>query len=174
MQRRKTFLQLVLEHERAIKAFIGSLVRDNHMRDDVFQETALALWEQFDRYDAQRPFGAWARGVASNKILQRRHADRRFPLAFSPEAIQAVLDAFEQAESDSRERSDALEECLEQLPDRSQQLLRLRYGEDLRGEKISRRTGQTVEAIYQALSRIRAILERCIETRLGVEGARLE
>jgi len=169
MDHRKTFLQLLLKHEREIKAFIGSLVRDSHVRDDVFQETAVTLWEQLDRYDVQRPFAPWARGVAANKILQRRHADRRFPLPFSPQAIQAVLDAFQQTESPALDRAEALEECLRQLPDRSRQLLGLRYGQDLKGGDISRRTGQTVEAVYQALSRIRAALERCIEARLRVD-----
>src|SRR5262245_54086453 len=86
-------------HERDLKAFIGSLVRDPGARDDVFQEVALAIWEQASAYDPARPFGAWARGIAVHKILQRRRQDARFPARFSPDTLQAVLDAYERREA---------------------------------------------------------------------------
>ena len=56
------------------------------MGDDVPQEVALAMWQQFDRYDSQRSFGAWARGFAARKIMERRHQDKRFPVAMTPSA----------------------------------------------------------------------------------------
>ncbi|MFM8584714.1 MAG: hypothetical protein ACKOFW_24920, partial [Planctomycetaceae bacterium] len=39
-----------------VSAFIGSIVRDVAARDDVLQETAVAVLESFDRYDPALPF----------------------------------------------------------------------------------------------------------------------
>jgi DNA-directed RNA polymerase specialized sigma24 family protein len=88
------FLTLFLEHQVEVRAFLGALVRDPHARDDdLFQEVALALWDEFDRYDRGRPFGAWARGVAAKKVLRRWEREARRPVPFAPEAIQALADA---------------------------------------------------------------------------------
>lgn len=164
------FLKLLLKHQTDIKAFIGSLVRDAHLREDIFQDVVLIAWEQFDKYDPTRSFGAWARGVAANKILQRRHQDRRFPVTFSNETIQAVLEAFNRTEKEASRRAEALQECLKAVPERSRQLLAMRYGQGLSGHEISRRAGTSLDAVYQALLRVRAAIEKCIRRRLGAGG----
>src|SRR2546425_12489481 len=94
------FLPLFLEHQVSLRAFIGSLLRDRHARDDVFQEVALILWNEFARYDPSRSFGAWARGIAANKVMQRWRQDTRTPAPVPPEAVQALLDAYERTETD--------------------------------------------------------------------------
>jgi len=167
---RDAFLVLLLRHEVEIKAFVASLVRDPHARDDVFQEVALTLWQQVERYDPSRPFGAWARGIAARKVLQRRDRDRRFPLAFPPEAVEAMASAFERTEGAESSWLAALRECLKKLPQKARQLLRLRYEEGLRGDEIARQTHQTRGAVYQALWRARAALEQCIRRRLSAQG----
>ncbi len=173
MLARDEFLLQFLRCEADLRAFIGSVVLDRHAREDVFQECALTLWRELERYDSARPFGAWARGIAANKILQRRHNDQRFPVAFSPDTIRAVLNAYDRTEESASERSDALAECLKRLPDRSRELLAMRYERDLKPPQIASRTGRTLDAVYQALSRIRSKLEECIRSRLaaGAGGA---
>jgi RNA polymerase sigma-70 factor (ECF subfamily) len=169
MESRDDFLRMLLEHEADLRAFIGSLVRERLARDDVFQEVAMTLWQQADQYDPARSFGAWARGIAANKILQRRHQDQRFPVVLPPEAIQAVLDAFDRTEAAAAGRREALAECLKRLPDEPRRLLTLRYEEDLNVEEIARRVSRTLDAVYRALSRIRAALEECVRRRLATE-----
>ena len=167
MADRDAFLMLLLRNEGDLRAFIASLVRDHATREDVFQDVALTLWQQADRYDPERPFGAWARGVAANKILQRRHQDKRFPVAFPPETIMAVLDAFDRTEAEAPSRLDALRACLQQLPERARQLLALRYEQGLTVKEVAERTSRTLDAAYQALCSVRAALEECIRRRLA-------
>lgn len=166
------FLKLFLMHQADLKAFIGSLVLDPHAREDVFQEVALTLWKQFDNYDPRRSFGAWARGIAAKKVLQQRDLKVRLPVVFAPETIQAVLDAFDRSEEEASLRAEALRECVKRLPEKSRHLLVLRYEENLRNDEIARRVNSTLDAVYQALSRIRGRLEECIRQRLAVEGRR--
>jgi RNA polymerase sigma-70 factor (ECF subfamily) len=163
------FLELFLRHEDDLKAFIGSVVPDAHLRADVFQDVALTLWQQFATYDPTRPFGAWARGVALRKVLQHRERWSRFPLAFSPEAIQAIADAYGRTEREGVDRADALRHCLERLPEKSRQLLAWRYEGGLAGEEIAQLAGTTLDALYQALSRLRGRLEECIRQRLALQ-----
>jgi DNA-directed RNA polymerase specialized sigma24 family protein len=46
-----------------------------------------------------------------------------------PEAIEAVLNAFDRTDRGSTDREDALKQCLKRLPDRLRSILALRYGE---------------------------------------------
>jgi RNA polymerase sigma-70 factor (ECF subfamily) len=167
MDRREDFQRLFERHQAEIRAFIGSLVRDPHVREDLFQEVALVLWKEWQRYDPRRSFGAWARGVTANKILQRREREGRRPVPFSPEAIQAVLDAYDRTEAPGDPRAGALERCLEGLPPKSRQLLALRYEQNLKLGEIAQRVGASLDAVHKALSRLRDRLQECVEQRLA-------
>jgi RNA polymerase sigma-70 factor (ECF subfamily) len=161
------FLKYFLAHQSDLKVYIGSVIRDRSLRDDVFQETALALWESFDRFDPGRPFGAWARGVASKKILQQHRKSGRVPLATAPQVLQAVLEAFDQTEHETSDRQRALQACLEKLPGKSRKLLALRYDDSIPGDEIATRLSTTRDAVCQALARIRTRLESCIRKQLS-------
>ena len=126
MDNNDQFLKLFLRYEADIRAFIGSLVYDPYLRDDVFQEVALVLLHRFDAYDPSHSFGAWARGIAAKKILQQREQEARFPVLFSPETIQAILEAFDRTEDPALRKADALKECVKLLPKHSRDLLELR------------------------------------------------
>jgi RNA polymerase sigma-70 factor (ECF subfamily) len=164
------FLALFLKHQGEIRAFVRAVIRDPAERDDVLQEVALVLWRELDRYDRQRPFGAWARGVTAKTILKRFDRARRQPIALSPEAIAALAEVQGGQPAASSAREDALRECLERLPERSRRLVTLRYGEGLTLAELAARVSSTLDAVHKALSRVREGLERCVERRLGDVG----
>jgi RNA polymerase sigma-70 factor (ECF subfamily) len=167
MERQEEYLKLLFGCELEIRAFIGSLVRGSHDCDDLFQEVALTLWKEFSRYDRSRSFGAWARGIAAVKLMQRWDKVKRLPVILSPEAIQAVATAFDRSEVLASGKAEALEHCLDQLPEKSRQLLELRYERSLKIEQIAAELQATLDAIYQSLSRIRARLLDCVNRRLS-------
>ncbi|MGI8604240.1 MAG: sigma-70 family RNA polymerase sigma factor [Verrucomicrobiales bacterium] len=164
MDRTSQFLKLFLAHEMEFRAFIGALVRERAARDDVFRDMALALWESYDGYDPARSFGAWARGVATNRILQQRRRDAR--ITFSPETIEAVRDAFDRTEAGPGQREEALEECLKRLPERSAEILVLRYGQGSPASAIAGQLHISADVVNQTLSRLRAQLGECVRRQL--------
>ncbi len=164
------FLKLFLKHQDGVRAFLGSVVRDRAAADDLFQEVSLALFESFAHYDPARPFGAWARGIAVKKVLQGREKSRRIPLAFSPQAIEAVLGAYDRTEPTGPDPAD-LRDCVSKLPPRSQNLLALRYERSLKLGEIAKEVGGTLDAVHKTLSRIREALQECLQRRIQ-EGAR--
>lgn len=171
MDRQEEYLKLLFGCELEIRAFIGSVVRGSHDCDDLFQEVALTLWKEFSRYDRSRSFGAWARGIAAVKLMQRYDQTKRLPVVLSPEAIQAISSAFDRSEAQASRKALALENCLDQLPEKSRQLLALRYERSLKIEQIAQEVQATLEAVYQSLSRLRARLHDCVERRLSAPGA---
>jgi RNA polymerase sigma-70 factor, ECF subfamily len=170
--RQERFLALFLPEQGTVRAFIRSIVWNRATCEDLFQEVALVLWRELDRYDPARPFGAWARGVAAKTVLKSMRQATRVPTALSAEAMQALEAAFDQLAFEETQRpasrqEDALRHCIERLPAKSQTLVRLRYQESLKVDEIATRVAGSTEAIQKALSRLREKLQKCVERRLG-------
>jgi RNA polymerase sigma-70 factor, ECF subfamily len=170
-QRQERFLSLFLPEQGSVRAFIRSIIWDRSRCEDVFQEVALVLWRELDRYDPQRPFGAWARGVAAKVTLKGLRQARRTPMALSPEAIaslEAAFDhiAFQESSRPMSKQEEALRHCLDRLPDRARLLVHLRYHDALELSDIATRVTSSAEAVRKAISRSREALQRCVERRL--------
>ncbi len=170
MDRQAEFLAHFLRHQEDIRAVIASLVRDRIACDDIFQDVALVLWKKFDTFDGVHSFGAWARGIAVRKVLQSFDRVRRTPVALSPETIEAVVEAFDAEEEGSPHSEEALKVCLQKLPEKSRNLVRLRYDQGLRLEAMARMLASTLDAVSKALSRIRVELRKCIERQMAEAG----
>ena len=153
-----------------VSAFITSIVRDFASRDDVLQEVAVAVMESFHRYDPERPFVAWALGIAQNQVriyLRRRHRER---LVFDDELIASLATAFEATTPARLRRLDFLKECLNGLQGRGRELCDLRYARDLTPAEIASRVGMTANSVAKALQRIREQLRDCIQQKAVLEG----
>jgi RNA polymerase sigma-70 factor (ECF subfamily) len=161
------FLHFFNQCEPDLRAYIGSVVRDVHAQEDVFQDVSRTLWQSFDQYDPERSFGAWARGVATRKMLEARRKNARFPLIFPQETLEAILDAFDADEENQRLQESALQLCLEALPEKSRQILNARYQTGLKCDRIAKQLGMNLKAVHQVLCRLRKGLEECIQHRLA-------
>lgn len=155
-----------------VSAFITSVVRDFTARDDVLQDVAVAVIESFDRYDSQRPFTAWALGIAQNQVrlyLRRQHRDR---LVFDDELIDNLCSTFAETGAEQLRPLDFLKDCLGELQGRARELCELRYGHDLKPAAIAGSVGMTANSVAKALQRIRDQLRDCIERKSALYGGR--
>lgn len=153
-----------------VSAFVTSVVRDFTARDDVLQEVAVAVMESFDRYDPNRPFTAWALGIAQNQVrLFLRHRQRE-RLVFDDELITNLASAFEATTPERLRPLDFLSHCLGGLPSRARELCALRYAQDLKPATIAESVGMTANSVAKALQRIRDQLRECIEQKAALEG----
>ena len=73
-------------HQVQIFGYIYSLVRNFDDDDDLFQQTSLAMWNKYDKYDPGRSFVAWACVVARFEVSNFvRARSRQRPLQRRPE-----------------------------------------------------------------------------------------
>lgn len=153
-----------------VSAFVTSVVRDFTARDDVLQEVAVAVMESLDRYDANRPFTAWALGIAQNQVRLYLRRWQRERLVFDDELIANLASAFEATTPERLRPLDFLKDCLGGLPGRARDLCHLRYAQDLKPATIAESVGMTANSVAKALQRIRDQLRDCIEQKAALEG----
>ena len=154
-----------------VSAFVTSVVRDFRDRDDLVQDIAVAVIESFDTYDAEKPFVAWAMGVARNQVglyLRRRRNDRN---VFDTATIHCLEAAFAEIPKHQSDRLSFLQECIQGLENRTRQLCDLRYRDGLKPAAISSATGMNGTTVRKALQRAREQLRDCIEQKAAAEGA---
>jgi RNA polymerase sigma-70 factor (ECF subfamily) len=163
------FTHLWVEAQPAVTSALLLLVRDRLAVEDIQQEVALAAYNSFDSYDAERSFTGWVLGIAKHKAVDwmRRNAGaRRTQLDMS--LIADLVDTAGDMAGEFAVRELALQRCIPELSERSQKVLRLRYVEDMPHEAIAEATNLNVNNVKVVLHRARQALRACIERRIGL------
>jgi len=173
MERQQQLMAEFVATRHALFAFLYGFTRNPHDAEDLFQE----VWVRFSRALAEgteiQDQAKWCRGTARNLLLHHWRDRRQDAVPADPALLDLVEQAFEEQTANQdrwRARQEALTQCLEELPDRSRQLLRLKYEEALSAEQVADRLRQTAAAVLMALSRLRKALRECAQKKLKTEG----
>lgn len=175
VQSRDLFEILVREHIDSVRAFLLASLRDSVAAEDVLQETFLTAWRILDRYDRQLPFGPWVRGIAGKLLLNHRRKLGRSRVHFCDDQVLGQIDdgfrKFAMLKGDTfDEKLDALRGCLGKLNGPQREAIRLHYEHGLHCKEIAVRLGIGFEAVKKHLQRGRALLQRCLESKLPEAG----
>lgn len=161
------FTLLWTQAQPAVMAFIRSVTPQLADAEDILQETARQVASRFEEYDPQRPFGAWAMGVAKYKVMEWRRRQKKLAVLFDEEAIEAIHFSYSDRKVDWQEAGRAIDLCLKQASPAAEKLLGLRYIEDLKPAEIAQRMNTSANSVSVRLSRARDALKECLEKRLG-------
>ena len=170
-QKREEFAECWLKAEPSISAYVFASISGFHDAEDVVQRIAQELARRFDEYDPDRPFLGWALWIAKSRVIDFYRKQGRSRLVFSPELLNRLANTISQQAEARSHRREALESCLDELPDKSRRLLDLRYVDDLSAADVARQVGSTSGSVRVLLSRVRTALADCIQRRLAAEGS---
>lgn len=159
-----------LAAERSVRAFIAGAVRSFADREDLLQQVALTVARRFDEYDESRPFLGWVLWLAKSRVVDFYRAQGRRPQELSDDLLQSFAESLVRRHDLNPRRQEALEECLEQLPERSRRLLRLKYQDGHCAEHIAQLLRSTPASIRVSLFRLREALAQWIQRRLAAGG----
>jgi RNA polymerase sigma-70 factor (ECF subfamily) len=161
------FAELFARCQNRIYAFVLSIEPSPAAAEEIFQETVVVLWEKWAEFDAARDFAPWACGIARNVALRFWEKRQRRFAPLSSAAVDVVCEEFEAAESLHAARLTAMEECLQALPAKQRALLEDRYARRETIRQVAQRTGQSANALYQKLRRLRRALQECIDRKVA-------
>lgn len=159
-----------LQAQAAVASYVACMVPDFHDAEDVMQSVASAVIKKFDTYDSERPFVAWAIGIARYEVLNYRRSSQSDPHIFSEAAMKRIENSYQKVEPDIDPYRIALHECLGGLAERGRKLIEMRYLYGLKTGRIAKRVGMTPAAVSAMLYRVRGALRNCMDTRLCDEG----
>ena len=148
--------------ERVIRLYLNSAIYNRADAQDVLQRVALCAYQKYDEYDSSQPFQGWLFGIAKFEVLGYFRNLGRNPEVIDSEISERLADNMEdQSEAISREddeRREKLEQLLTRLPEKAQELVRLRFFENREYDEIASLLNTNEGAVRTALSRIIAKL----------------
>lgn len=163
-------MRLWTDAQPAVTNYVHALVRDSAAAKDVLQETALVLFRKFADYDGDRPFVAWALGIARFQVMGWQRDHGRCRLVFDEAVMDGITAHWAELAPSVSDREAALQSCLEKLTARARQMVRWRYYEDETAEKIGKRLKTPGPTVRVMLQRIREQLRSCVERQMQIEG----
>ncbi len=164
------FIDLYTRHEVRLRAFALSLVPRWEDAAEVYQQSSLVLWRNFESFEPGSNFFAWASKIVYRKAKDFRKVDARRKAHFSDEVLETIAIRTVDLSGRLDERQTALDRCLTRLKPDQRRMLSLRYEEGASVESVAEATGRTVDAVYKALNRIRKSLWDCVNRTLGAGG----
>lgn len=171
--RGRRFGELFADCHESLFAFIYSLVQHHADAEDVYQQVAVVLWEKFDTFENGTNFAAWATKVAHNVARDFIRSRRRNAISFSDDVLDTIAAAYSaRQQRDNSDMKDALDRCLQKLPEKDRILVERCYAPNRDFGAIAIEENRTIGAIYQAICRIRKNLYRCVQRRASQEGSR--
>lgn len=143
-QRAESIEELFTALETPLLAYAGRLAPNTDMAEDLVQEAFVRLHAQFDQVRSPR---SWLYRTIHNLALnQRRGRDKIVAMIPSPEneTETADLQPLPDEQLARAEGVDLMQYSLRNLDARSQEIIRLKFHEDLSYAQISERTGLSV------------------------------
>jgi RNA polymerase sigma factor (sigma-70 family) len=163
---RRAFEALVRREKAGLYAFVRRYVGDADDAYDVVQESFVAAWRAFGRFDPQRSFPVWLRTIALNKCRDhgRRGKVRRLFLgAFADQPTAAPADGEETADEDLAR----LDRAIGKLPDLYKAPLLLTTAGGLSHEDAASVLKISAKAVEMRLYRARKRLAELIDLTEG-------
>ncbi len=169
----EAFIELLTRHDAGLTAYVMSLVPSASDAQDILQETKVALWRSFEKFEPGTNFGAWARKTALHRVLDYRKRKGREGkrLWFTDECYERLAEEYEVDPEVREQRSHRLRDCIGKLQPQHREILILRYFREASIEDVAARVERTVEATYRVLSRIRLALRKCMIPETNSEQA---
>lgn len=160
-------LRVLMKSRDRIAAAAWVVVRDAQAAEDIFQNVAIKAMTKEVSFDAEGAVLSWAFITARREGIDWVRRYRNETPVLDAEILTLLERDWLTASQYEDSRTEALRSCLRELPQKSGEILQLRYFEGLTCGTISERLDVGLNAIYKRLSRLHQALKECVETRLA-------
>jgi RNA polymerase sigma-70 factor (ECF subfamily) len=168
----QTFVQLVVNHQPALRAFVLSLLPGSPEVDDVIQDTNAEIWTKRGDFRIGTNFKSWMFSVAKFKVMSVwRDHQRRKVWAVPEETLLMLVERIEEgALADTESRHEALRICLDRLRTEDRMLILNRYIGEHNLDQLEQKSGRKKDSLKVSLHRIRTALRICMSRRIQPGG----
>ena len=160
---RSAISELIERHSKRVRNYIGMMVKDDDIADDIFQETFIKAVKVIDegRYTDSGKFLSWVLRIAHNRVLDHFRRQKSSHQVNESEAGYDVIGTLRFSEPTTEdeimhsEMEQTIRDLVELLPEEQREVVRLRYYSKLSFQEIAE---QTEVSINTALGRMRYAL----------------
>lgn len=164
----KTITSTLLRDRAKLLAYIGAIVRDQHIAEDVLQEISMLAIEKQDQIQDEQVLLPWLRVAARFRSLKAIEKKGKRPALMDGQLLDLMEPHWQEVDPLAmQETNRALESCVKKLAPQAQKLVELRYGVGLGVRQIADQLGRKTDTLYKHFTRIHAVLQRCMRKAEG-------
>ena len=160
---RSAISELIERHSLRVRSYIGMMVKDDDIANDIFQETFIKAVKVIDegRYTDSGKFLSWVLRIAHNRVLDHFRREKASRQITEREAGYDMIGTMRISEPNTEDEmvqgeiEQTVRNLIDQLPEDQQEVIRLRYYSKLSFAEIAE---QTEVSINTALGRMRYAL----------------
>lgn len=159
------YTQLLKRHQQKVYYQIKRMVTEHADADDIAQQVWIKVWTKLDGFKMESEFSTWLFRVAYNETLNFLQKQKKQSIQSQTEDNLDYENAVSGTDHPkSSQIQIALEQAIQQLPEKQRFVFMLRYFEELNYEKIAEITGTTVGGakanFHQAIKKMEEILKK--------------
>ena len=159
-------IRTLLAQRARISAGVWLVVRDVHLAEDVFQEVMVKALAAEAPFTNEGHLLSWCRVTARNVALNLMRKRGRESTTLSGDIMELLESESEAQGCLTPQRLEALQECVEELPEESRAFMDARYYEGRTCAELAATFRTRIDAVYQRLSRLHRALRLCVENKL--------
>jgi len=167
----KEILRFLMQSRERISAAAWLVVKDAHVAEDIFQNTVLKAVTKDVSFEAEAALFSWAFITARRDSLNWFRKHGRELVGIDEDILTLIHQDWQNDHLNPKgNRFELLRDCMEELPQKSEKILRLRYFEGLSCGEIADSISITLDAVYKRISRIQNSLRKCVELKMQPGG----
>ena len=160
---RSAISELIERHSQRVRSYIGMMVRNDEVADDIFQETFIKAVKVIDegRYTDTGKFLSWVLRIAHNRVLDHFRREKSSRQINETEAGYDMIGTLRIAEPNTEDEmvqgeiEQTIRNLIDSLPEEQQEVVRLRYYGGMSFKEIAEHTEVSINT---ALGRMRYAL----------------
>lgn len=158
-----SYNQLFVRYYNRLCSYVFGFIQDETASEDVVQELFIRIWMHRKKISINESPSGYLYRASKNAALNylRAESNRRSML----EGMPAPDLHTDQTRIEQVEFSAALNECIDQLPDRSRQVFLLSRFDGLKQKEISEQLGISVKTIKNQIWKSLQYLKSCLEKK---------
>lgn len=170
-QKRDRVLKAALACRVELMAYARSLTGSYSSADDVVQEAMLVVTRKYDQFEEGTSMIAWCRSIVRIEVLrlrQRQQRDNSLVRRLLDDSIGAAFDEYQATPrgDDAESWREALERCLQRIPEAGRRVLDARFVDELGYQQIGEHVGMSLEAVRKSLFRVKKQVRACVESSM--------
>jgi RNA polymerase sigma-70 factor (ECF subfamily) len=167
----KEILRFLMQSRERISAAAWLVVKDAHVAEDIFQNTVLKAVTKDVSFQAEAALFSWAFITARRDSLNWCRKHGRESVGIDEDILTLIHQDWQNDHLNPKgNRFELLRDCMEELPQKSEKILRLRYFEGLSCGEVADSISITLDAVYKRISRIQNSLRKCVELKMQPGG----
>ena len=157
------FIKYFLPNHMRIFSYTLTLVPNYVDAEDIMQEASSIMWRKFSEFEPGSDFVAWGNRIVYFLVLDYRRKKSRKGIKYDDSVFEKIVSIADKQVGKNDRKVEALSDCMKKMSERDRVLLRLRYYENLKPNKIASRIGMTIQTVYKSLARAQGRLALCVK-----------